>query len=291
MNGGITRASGPNWIHGTKGNPILDLVYRTNTLTHSWGERQVTFDPYGHLIPEEDVAEASEILWDIIGDAFRYSHNHSAEIPATESLMDFLKQKLDQRELNLKQKDLLLQLSKEWGPFIGGTTEEQSLKFLWLEETLEGENLFCAGTYQKVLDLVSTSALEGARIMFERKVTHIRSAETDERNPVVTLEFADGSMELFDEVVVTAPLGWLKRNQNAFEPALPKRISEAINELGYGNLDKGREFHVYAIPTMSNSVSRYTYHFLKHFGSHQLHHKQAQLQTYQSLTVRATSQT
>jgi hypothetical protein len=212
-------------------------------LTHSWGERQVAFDPHGHLIPEKDVAEASEILWDIIGDAFRHSHNHSAEISATESLMDFLKQKIDQRELDLKQKDLLLQLSKEWGPFIGGTTEGQSLKFLWLEETLEGENLFCAGTYQKVLDLVSKSALEGARIVFEKKVTKIRSVETDEKNPVVTVEFANGGMELFDEVVITAPLGWLKRNQNAFEPALPKRISEAISGLGYGNLDKGREFH------------------------------------------------
>jgi len=156
--------------------------------------------------------------------------------------MDFLKEKLDQRELDSKQKDLLLQLSKEWGPFIGGTTEEQSLKFLWLEETLEGENLFCAGTYQKVLDLVSKSALERARVVFEKKVVKIRSAETDERNPIATVEFADGGIELFDEVVVTTPLGWLKRNQNAFEPALPKRISEAINELGYGNLDKGRSF-------------------------------------------------
>ena len=156
--------------------------------------------------------------------------------------MDFLKQKLDQRKLDSKQKDLLLQLSKEWGPFIGGTTEEQSLKFLWLEETLEGENLFCAGTYQKVLDLVSKPVLERARVVFEKKVVNIRSAETNERNPVVTVEFADGNIELFDEVVVTAPLGWLKRNQNAFEPALPKRISEAINGLGYGNLDKGRSF-------------------------------------------------
>jgi len=285
----MTRASGPNWIHGTKENPILDLARQTNTRTHSWGERQATFDPYGRLIPEGDAAEASEILWDILGDAFRYSHDHSAEIPATESLMDFLKQKLDERELDSKQKNLLLQLSKEWGAFIGSTTEGQSLKFLWLEETLEGENLFCAGTYQKVLDLVSKSALEGARIVFGKKVTNIKSAATDERNPVVTLEFADGDMELFDEVVVTAPLGWLKRNQNAFEPALPKRISEAINELGYGNLDKVREFHARVVQSMLTFEFRYTYRSPKHFGNRLLRHrKSARQQTYQSLAVKAT---
>lgn len=155
--------------------------------------------------------------------------------------MDFVKQKLNQKISNSEQKDLLMQLSEEWGLFIGGTTEGQSLKFLWLEETLEGENLFCAGTYQKVLDLVSKSVLAGARIVFEKKVTSIKSTETDEENPTVSVECADGGIELFDEVVVTAPLGWLKRNQNAFKPALPKRISEAIDALGYGNLDKGRE--------------------------------------------------
>ncbi|KAK0310734.1 hypothetical protein LTR01_003889 [Friedmanniomyces endolithicus] len=45
-------------------------------------------------------------------------------------------------------------------------------------------------------------------------------------------------MEEFDEVVVTAPLGWLKRNKEAFRPALPARLSQAICNIGYGTLDK-----------------------------------------------------
>lgn len=34
---------GPNWIHGTAGNPILDLAKKANTPTHS--VRAFLFDP------------------------------------------------------------------------------------------------------------------------------------------------------------------------------------------------------------------------------------------------------
>lgn len=188
------------------------------------------------------------MLWEIIGEAFKYSHDHSADIPADQSLMDYVKERLDKTVPDPKQKDLLRRLAKEWGPFIGGTTDGQSLKFLWLEETLEGENLFCAGTYQKVLELVSKPALKGAKVVFEKKVTKISSKEANGR-PEVIVESADGRKETFDEVVVTAPLGWLKRHKEAFEPDLPKRLQEAIDALGYGNLDKVR--------ILPNGYSRY----------------------------------
>jgi hypothetical protein len=42
----------------------------------------------------------------------------------------------------------------------------------------------------------------------------------------------------FDEIVVTAPLGWLKQNQEAFIPSLPPRFSSAIDSIGYGCLEK-----------------------------------------------------
>jgi Flavin containing amine oxidoreductase len=43
---------------------------------------------------------------------------------------------------------------------------------------------------------------------------------------------------LFDEVVMTAPLGWLKRNKDVFIPALPPRLSQAIDSISYGDLEK-----------------------------------------------------
>jgi hypothetical protein len=54
----------------------------------------------------------------------------------------------------------------------------------------------------------------------------------------VIIETANGLRELFDEVVVTTPLGWLKRNKSAFSPCLSPRLAAAIDSIGFGNLDK-----------------------------------------------------
>ena len=89
--------------------------------------------------------------------------------------------------------------------------QTQSLKYFWLEECIDGDNVFVAGTYQKILARIAIPALEGAE---------------------------SGETLFFDEVVMTAPLGWLKRNKHAFEPELPQRLTRAIDAIGYGHLDK-----------------------------------------------------
>lgn len=54
----------------------------------------------------------------------------------------------------------------------------------------------------------------------------------------VTVLTDQGESLVFDEVVVTAPLGWLKKNQKIFMPPLPERLSQAIDSIGYGSLEK-----------------------------------------------------
>lgn len=233
-------------------------------------------------MPEEDVAKVSESMWELIGKAFKHSNANSATIPASESLLDFIKEHADEQiresfpikyqaskdgkkeQVKMSKKELLLSLSEQWGSFVGGSVETQSLKFFWLEECLDGENLFCAGTYAKVLELVAKPALAGADVRFEHVVTKIRSEE-QEGNPRVTIETANGVSESFDEVVVTTPLGWLKRNQHVFEPDLPERIVQGIDSLGYGNLDKVHQSSMpikkHTDPSRSISLSR------KHSGT------------------------
>jgi len=71
-------------------------------------------------------------------------------------------------------------------------------------------------------------------------VTSIDSlaSPTDSENPKTLLRTICGSTQVFDEVVITAPLGWLKRNKSAFVPPLPARISQAIDNISYGRLEK-----------------------------------------------------
>lgn len=37
---------------------------------------------------------------------------------------------------------------------------------------------------------------------------------------------------------MTAPLGYLKQNKDTFVPTLPSRLSQAIDAIGYGSLEK-----------------------------------------------------
>lgn len=97
-----------------------------------------------------------------------------------------------------------------------------------------------ASTYKKILDNISTAARQRADIRLNQPVVKIESTprnNSHERHSI-TLTTAAGESHTFDEVVVTCPLGWLKRNQSAFNPVLPPRLSQAINSLSYGRLEK-----------------------------------------------------
>lgn len=74
----------------------------------------------------------------------------------------------------------------------------------------------------------------------------------------------DGTREIFDEVVVTMPLGWLKINKIAFYPQLPERFCQAIDAIGYGSLEKVRDYKSQDI--LRSDLLRYTSHSLELFG-------------------------
>jgi len=87
-----------------------------------------------------------------------------------------------------------------------------------------------------VLQKIAEPAVK-ADMRFGHKVTKIISKD-EGHGPKVTVEVEGKESEEFDEVVMTSPLGWLKRNMSAFEPNLPERLIQGIEAIGYGNLDK-----------------------------------------------------
>ncbi|KAL6864022.1 FAD/NAD(P)-binding domain-containing protein [Trichoderma novae-zelandiae] len=232
---------GPNWIHGTDDNPMLDLAKQTGTAVGTWDLTSYVFDESGELLPVQEGEAYATMVWDIIQDAFVHSNKSSADIDDKMSLLDFFKEKVVEKIPETEEdfqtkRETVLQMSETWGTFVGGPVGQQSLKFFWLEECIEGENLFCAGTYQKILQEVARPALANAAIAFNSVADKIlsRTKPDDE----VRVQLKDGHTLAFDEVVVTCPLGWLKRNLTAFDPPLPPVLTKAIGSIGYGSLEK-----------------------------------------------------
>ena len=224
----------------------MGLAEQTNTVTMSLDERQAIFDSLGKILSEKDAARRNEIVWGIIMRATKYSRENATSIPPEKSLYDFFQQAVEKvfpptagngtDDQAAKQREEILQLAEMWGAFIGSPVQRQSLRFLWLEDSFGDENLFVAETYQKILAKTAEPA-QKATIKFNHKVKKIASSQGEE-DPSVTVDIEGEKSLTFDEVVVTAPLGWLKKNKAAFEPELPKRLQEGIDAIGYGQLDK-----------------------------------------------------
>lgn len=140
LSSGHTVDLGPNWIHGTDHNPILDLAKETGTSTHHWGEKVNIFDEHGALL--QDGQELGDAMWSIIVQAFKHSSKNTSEIDSKQSLYDFFLEKLQDfvptgEEAERKRK-IVLQLAEFWGAFVGSPVTKQSLKFFWLEECIDG---------------------------------------------------------------------------------------------------------------------------------------------------------
>ena len=101
------------------------------------------------------------------------------------------------------------------------------------------ENLFVASTYRSILARIAETALAKADLYLSTKVTSFTSDVSNPQKPKVTLTTADSLVpQAFDDVIITAPLGWLKRNLGAFNPLLSPRLTQALNNASYGRLEK-----------------------------------------------------
>lgn len=131
---------GPNWIHGTDHNPILDLARQTNTIACSTGEGSLTYDEYGNILDPGVANAASDVFWGMVADAFKYSNENdsSSAILPDRSLKDFFVEGLEEKGLGEADKKVVLQMAELWGAFIGDPVDRQSLKYFWLEECIDG---------------------------------------------------------------------------------------------------------------------------------------------------------
>jgi len=118
----------------------LDLANETSTVTLNpeAAGSSAAVDQLGHTMPEAKVKEHNELMWSVIDSAFKYSKEESASIPQDRSLYGFFQTKLKEKSLDRASSEIVLQMARIWGDFIGDPIEKQSLKYLWLEDCIDG---------------------------------------------------------------------------------------------------------------------------------------------------------
>ncbi|KAJ5887884.1 Amine oxidase [Penicillium taxi] len=239
--GGHVVDIGPNWIHGAGENPIMTIAEATQTTFNDPEGKVLIVSRDGHPLDADTAVKISNFVWKTIDDAFSYSRENSDRIPSERSLFDFFADKVQETDFTPEEKQYVLDSSKLWGAYVGDSVERQSLRFFHLEECVDGSNYIVSSTYKRILEYVAKPALAHASIKLEQPVVNINAPIRDiinASNHKVTVTTATGDHYAFDEVVVTCPLGWLKRNTSAFTPELPTRLLSAIDSISYGRLEK-----------------------------------------------------
>jgi monoamine oxidase len=110
-------------------------------------------------------------------------------------------------------------------------TERQSLRWMWNEIEYGGHYFgdVPVGGYRRLVEAMAT----GVDLRLGMDVTEVvRSASG------VRVRSGDGTSEEGSHVVVTVPLGVLKRDVPQFSPALPPDRLAAIERLGFGRYEK-----------------------------------------------------
>jgi len=129
---------GPQWIHTSDNNPILDIAFRTATPLHSWNEKINLYDKHGNLVDNAKATALSDLRWSIIEEAFEYSARNKSTISETENLYGFFTTKAKEALPDLVDRELLLGMAEMWGDYIGDPIHRQSLRFAWMEKCCGG---------------------------------------------------------------------------------------------------------------------------------------------------------
>lgn len=98
--------------------------------------------------------------------------------------------------------------------------------------------MFIETNYQAILAEIARTPLEKANLQLGVKVVDITTCSREEETDMVVVRTEKGEKLLFNEVVMTTPLGWLKRNKHVFKPLLPPRMLAGIDAISIGHLEK-----------------------------------------------------
>lgn len=110
-------------------------------MLHSWNGKSKIYDEDGRVVESARADKLSDLVWEIVDEALKFSEESSDQIPETMSLFEFFTKRAGEifpLEEDENQKLLLLNMSKMWGAYIGHPVEKQSLKFAWMERCCIG---------------------------------------------------------------------------------------------------------------------------------------------------------
>ncbi|TDR31673.1 flavin monoamine oxidase family protein [Hydromonas duriensis] len=220
---------GASWIHGEKGNPITDIANQIKAQRIS-----TSYDSAALYIARElktaGVTDANEDASErIVQRAFKFAEQRAQDSSLQEAVNAELASKRISREA-LAQ--LNFYISGKYEQEYAGDANEMSAWTIDDNKALGDDDVLFPQGYNQISDHLA----KGLDIAREHVVTAV---EYSDKGVKVTTEHNGQTItHQADAVLITLPLGVLKKQKIDFMPALPEDKQEAIESLGMGLLNK-----------------------------------------------------
>jgi len=251
--GGVIE-QGAQWLHGgCHANSMFNFAAKHNllgekvkVLGYDWGKEKMPgfFHTSSGRVINEDV---SDIAWDIYEEIGKECEDYFSKIDLEENMdtsvnmeqfyWQLVKEKIESLGIlkPLEKEDLelcLASLSNELAQYVCDDLEKASLALYGNGQELPGGDVIVPDGLKTVIDAMA-QIVPPEVIKLGEEVTNI---EWGVEKLIITTK---KSMYFCDHVIVTVPLGVLKKNHmNLFTPTLDKEKITAINNMGEGNLCK-----------------------------------------------------
>ena len=223
---GIRLDMGGAWIHGPEGNPLTPLADQAGIRRMpTYDARSVMFDADGRRLTEAETTAIFDTVGRLIAHDSPYAYRGARDVSLAEAVP-----LLDPSTRTTPYETRVARwLSSYVAGYAGGDAAEVSAQS-WFggEGEIPEENHLLAQGYNAITDLLA----RGLDIRLRQVVRSVRLAGSG-----VVVATADQAY-FADRVVVTLPLGVLKRGDVEFDPPLPAGHQGAIARIGNGLLNK-----------------------------------------------------
>ncbi|MGB0901388.1 flavin monoamine oxidase family protein [Halocynthiibacter sp.] len=209
---------GAGWIHGPdQDNPVQKLAEKVGAQTVVTEDESLqVFDQNGLELDEDGYRKIDEFTKNFSRKLFR-----RAQLGDHRSVYDLL---ADTDPSALRDPALNWALSAFAEFSIGAGIEDISVANGFADSTFEGADVIFTEGYDRILAPLA----EGLDIRLNSPVSRIRYGAAGVSVDDIWADY----------VVCTVPLGVLKTEDISFEPPLPGKIKDAVQELGFGSVTK-----------------------------------------------------
>ncbi|XP_078587788.1 spermine oxidase-like [Branchiostoma floridae x Branchiostoma japonicum] len=255
---------GANWIHGSEGNPIYKLASDHNLLKNSarlqkfdprYRLRGDTFLPGGQVIDRKIVQEFLNMYEEVIEECISFYLKKRRPQHPDESVGNYLEQEFPRRlglsndsdDVKRLKMALFKQHLKQESFAIGcHNMKEVGLQNVGEHVSFAGGNINVPDGYDTVLDVLLRDipshcmlySKQGKCVLWDQVIADKSRAECHSQH-AISVVCEDGEIFEADHVIVTVPLGVLKKHASTFfQPPLPEKKLGSIARMGFGVVDK-----------------------------------------------------